>query len=48
MATVYAVLFQFSAPEVREREFEKDLSAYMDVTAKMYSRCSPQYMAFRY
>jgi hypothetical protein len=45
MATVYAFLFQFSAPEVREMWFENKFETYMDVTAKMYSRCSPQYMA---
>ena len=45
MATVYAFLFQFSAPEVRELWFENKFETYMDVTAKMYSRCSPQYMA---
>ena len=46
MATVYAFLFQFSAPEVREMWFENKFETFMDVTAKMYSRCSPQYMAF--
>ena len=46
MATVYAFLFQFSAPAVREMWFENKFETFMDVTAKMYSRCSPQYMAF--
>ena len=46
MSAIYAFLFQFSAPEVREMWFENKFETYKDVTATMYSRLSPQYMAF--
>ena len=46
MSAIYAFLFQFSAPEVREMWFEDKFETYKDAMAMMYSRSSPRYMAF--